>query len=336
MTRRWIAAAGLLAAACGSTPTPTQPPPFSAAPQISCPADVNVKGITGGSQPVTYTAPTVTAGTAPVNMSCSQVSGASFPVGTSTVSCTATDAQSRQSACSFKVTVSALALVAVKNFETFGDSLTQGETGRPNIVPDFIDTPNAYPTRLQAALDVTYPGQGITVLNHGVGGETIEQTLARVISDVPVDKPGAVLLLGGFNNLTSPCGPGLAGTAPCADAIAHVADGVRDCIRRVKEANVGVKYTFVSTLTPPGATGSNRIDGNAIVQANVRIKQTVATEGVILVDSYASFLGHESEYVNVDGLHLRPAGYQALADGFLAAIRAAIPPTPLASLSGAR
>ena len=47
-----------------------------------------------------------------------------------------------------------------------------------------------------------------------------------------------------------------------------------------------------------------------------------------LVDSYVAFLGHEAEYVNVDGLHLKPAGYQALADTFFAAIQATVPMTP--------
>ena len=334
MRRHWIAAAGLLAAACGGPPNGPDPP-ASTAPQIACPADVSVKGVTGTSQAVSFSAPTVTGGAAPVTVTCTLASGAAFPLGTTTVGCTATDAQSRQAVCSFKVSLSGFAL-NVKKFDSFGDSLTQGETGRPNIVPDFIDTPNAYPTRLQAAFDATYPGQGIVVINHGVGGELIEQTLKRVISDVPVDKPDAVLLLGGFNNMTLPCGPGLAGTTACNEAIGRVALGIRDCIRRVREADAGVKFTFVSTLTPPGATGSNRIDGTAVAQANVRIRQTVAAEGVILVDSYVSFLGHESEYVNVDGLHLRPAGYQALADAFFAVIKSTIPQTPLSSINTAR
>ena len=90
-----------------------------------------------------------------------------------------------------------------------------------------------------------------------------------------------------------------------------------------------MRYTFLSNLTPPGATGSNRIDGGAIVQVNGRIQQVAAAEGAVFVDSYGRFVGHEPEYVNVDGLHLRPAGYQALADGFFAAIKATIPQTPL-------
>ena len=79
MTRRWIAAAGLVAAACGGTP-PT-PTPTPSAPQIACPADISVRGITGGSQAVSYPAPTVTGGTAPVNTACTQPSGAPFPLG---------------------------------------------------------------------------------------------------------------------------------------------------------------------------------------------------------------------------------------------------------------
>jgi len=51
-------------------------------------------------------------------------------------------------------------------------------------------------------------------------------------------------------------------------------------------------------------------------------------EGAILVDPYPVFVGHESEYVADDGLHLRRAGYQALADTFFAAIRNTVTSTP--------
>lgn len=323
-------------AACGSHPNGPDPPPTTTAPQISCPVDVTVKGVTGSSQAVTFSAPTVTGGAAPVTVTCNPASGGAFPLGTASVSCAATDAQARQGTCSFKVTLTGFSL-AVTKFQTDGDSLTQGEVGRPNLDPAIIDTPNAYPTKLQQTFDATYPGQGITVFNRGNGGDTVEMTLAKLPDFLLADRPDAVLLLSGFNNLTGPCAPGLAGTAGCKNAIdVVVAIGVRDCIRRVKESSVGVKYIFVSTLTPPGATGSNRIDGSAIIQANVRIKQMVASEGVVLVDSYASFAGHEAEYVNVDGLHLRPAGYQALADTFFAAIRATVPQTPLFAISGSR
>ena len=47
----------------------------------------------------------------------------------------------------------------------------------------------------------------------------------------------------------------------------------------------------------------------------------VQAEGAILVDSYGRFLGHETEYIDQDGLHLRPAGYEALAAAFFDAIK---------------
>jgi lysophospholipase L1-like esterase len=330
-----VAAAGvLLAAACGDSKPPGGPGPTVNPPQIACPVDVNVTGVSSPPQAVTYAPPTVTEGAQPVNTTCSPVSGSTFPLGSTPVTCAATDAMSRRATCSFNVTVKGMSLSVMK-YDAFGDSLTEGETGRPNLVSTFLDTPNAYPTKLQQTFDAIYPGQA-TVINDGKAGDTVEMTLEKVIARVPVNRPGAVLLLSGYNNLTGPCGPGSANTTACGKGIEQVQFGIRDCIRRVREANAGVRYTFVSTLTPPGASGSNRIDGNAIVRANDRIKQVVAAEGAVLVDSYSAFLGHEAEYVNVDGLHLKPAGNQALSDAFFAVIQKTVPQTPLFGFSDPR
>jgi lysophospholipase L1-like esterase len=296
-------------------------------PQIACPADVTVKSVSGTSQAVTYPDPTVTLGAPPVTTSCSPASSTSFPLGTTPVRCTARDAQAREATCSFNVTLSGFTLAA-KKFDAFGDSLTAGENG----LPSFVDPPNSYPTKLQASLDAYYPGQGIAVINRGEPGQPVERTLAVIPSLLSTDRPDAALLLTGYNNLTTPCGPGLASTKPCRDAIDFVAFGVRDCIRRIKESPVGVKFVFVSTLTPPGPTGSRRIDRNAILDVNGRIRQMIAAERVTLVDSYPVFIGHETEYVSPDGLHLLPPGYQALADTFFAAIRTTVPQSPQLSI----
>jgi lysophospholipase L1-like esterase len=332
MKRGWIPLAALLTAACGSTPS--IPTPVANAPQIACPADATVRGITGATQPVTFNAPTVTDGTAPVNVSCSQTSGAAFPLGTTTVTCTAIDARSRQAACAFNVTLTALAL-GVKRFETMGDSLTEGENGA-GARPTFVDQPNSYPAKLQALLDATFPGQGLTVINRGESGKTAQETEAHIPGFLATDRPDAVLLLTGYNNLTSPCGIGLSNSAGCGQATQDVAFGVRDCIRRVKESPVGVRYILVSTLTPPGPTGSRRIERDAIIEANRKIRSMVASENVTLVDTFPVFLGHEAEYVSLDGLHLNPPGYQAIADTFFAAIRATIPQTSLVTSTGSR
>jgi lysophospholipase L1-like esterase len=328
--RHYLAAIAIaLSFGCGGKGgPPTQPSPQPSAPTITCPADFSVREVRGVLQPVTYAAPVTAGGAAPVTVTCSPASGSDFRLGTTQVSCSVTDAQSRAASCAFNVTLTGFKLEAL-SFGAYGDSLTAGETGRPNLTLPFIDTPNSYPTRLQAALDETYPDQDIVVVNRGQNGDSVEATETALRIFLPRDRPDAVLLLTGYNNLTGPCGPGRGGSGECEDAIDKVVAVLRDCLRRIREANVGVRYTFLSNLTPPGPSGSNRIDRAAIVQVNDRIRQLAAANGAALVDAYSAFAGHEAEYLNVDGLHLRPAGYQALADTFLASIKAIIPQTPL-------
>ena len=54
----------------------------------------------------------------------------------------------------------------------------------------------------------------------------------------------------------------------------------------------------------------------------------VRSESVTLVDTYPGFIGHESDYIDQDGLHLKPAGYQALADSFFFVIKTTVTSTP--------
>ena len=221
--------------------------------------------------------------------------------------CAATDAQSRAATCSFNVTLTGFKLGAVR-FDTFGDSLTEGETGRPSFALPFLDPPNAYPTRLQAAFDETYPGQGIVVINRGLSGDSVEATESKMRQFLPIDRPEVALLLTGFNNLTQRV---QSRTRRLGRVRERGGQGSRRDTR-LPGPNQGSQrrraHVFLSNLTPPGPTGSNRIDGSAIVQVNGRVRQVAAAEGAVLVDAYAAFVGHESDYVNADGLHLRPAG----------------------------
>jgi lysophospholipase L1-like esterase len=321
----------LLVSACGGSKGPG-PSPATEPPQLTCPGPITVTNVTGTSQTVTFPEPTVTGGTPPITTTCDRTSGSSFPLGTSSVNCTTSDAQQRTARCAFDVTLEGLSL-AVKKFEAFGDSLTEGQTGQPGLWSTVIDTPNAYPTRLQVALNQQYPDQSVTVVNRGVSGDKASQTVDRIRASVPVDRPDAVLILTGFNNLTTPCPTGASASTACDVAIEQVEDDVIDAIRKAKESSPTVQFVFVSTLTPPGPSGSLRIDPKAIELVNGRLRVSVAAERAVLVDAHSAFVGHETEYVNLDGLHLRPAGYQALADAFFAAIKATIPQTPLLNLN---
>ena len=151
--------------------------------------------------------------------------------------------------------------------------------------------------------------------------------MKRLPAVLTAQHPDALLLLDGYNDLDS-CKPGQSALAGCQTAIGVVVNKLRECIQIAHDPRYGVRYVFVSTLTPPGpATGPNdrRRDATAIAQTNGRIAAMVPGENAILVDAYPQFLGHEAEYVDIDGLHLRPAGNDVLARAFFSAIKVAIP-----------
>ena len=293
---------------------------------------MTTRGVSGSGKPVTYPPPTVTGGASPVTITCTPASGTSFNVGTTAVSCTAADAASRQAQCSFSVTLTPM-LVSVTKYMAFGDSLTEGENGRFAVLGlGFIDPTATYPVKLQSLLNAEYPGQSITVLNRGKSGEPIQDGIDRLPGELAIEHPGALLLLDGYNNLLGGCPLGQSGTATCSQAISDVVFGIRDMIRIGRRPEYGVKYVFVSTMTPPGpfqgGPRDRRIANDAIIRVNTGITNMVRSEGATLVDTYPQFVGHEAEYVDQDGLHLRPAGYQALAESFFGVIKTTVTTTP--------
>jgi len=329
----WLRLAAVVVLTTGCS-EPNKPTPTPDAPALACPANITQRGVAGGTQPVSYALPTITGGAAPVSLTCAPSSGTSFSVGTTAVGCTAVDALSRQAQCSFTVTLTPL-LLSVMKFVAFGDSFTEGEDGRTLTLRHgfgFIDPTGTYPVLLQGLLNTEYPGQSITVLNRGISGEPIDSGRARLPSVLAADRPGALLLLHGYNNLLGSCdanNPQHAASAECETATNDVVDGYRKMIQSAKSA--GVTYVFASTLTPSGPFVSGRdrrIANSAIVRTNTKLAPIIRAEGAILVDPYPVFTGHEAEYIADDGLHPRRAGYDALAQTFFAAVKTNVTSTP--------
>ncbi len=314
------------ATACGGSPTAPNPP--VSGPQISCPANVTVR-LAGASEAVSFPPPTTTGGQAPVNVSCAPASGSVFAAGVTPVTCSATDGAARVATCGFSVILETIPRLSVSKFLAYGDSITEGQNGTlvfGHSTIDIIDGPNAYPTKLQALFDAAYPGQGILVVNEGLGGEAITDANLRLPDVLVRDQPGAMLIIDGYNDLLGACGFETGDTPACDTAIERVAGGLRDSVRIAHR--YGASYVFVGTLTPPGTFSGprdRRIAPGAITKVNAKIRLQIPGEGAVVVDLYPLFLGHETTYIASDGLHLLPPGNQAIADAFFAAIQAVVP-----------
>ena len=226
----------------------------------------------------------------------------------------------RTASCTFPVTVTHRQIAAT-NFVAFGDSITEGQNGRPiNFIP-VVDVANAYPTILQQYFTMRIPAQGIVVVNEGRGGESVTENQARLKQVIATYRPQVLLFLEGANDM-------LAGTPATV-----IANAVRDSIRTARER--GVQFVFVSTLLPVAPancqpSSAPRCRGAEVppglpAAVNDLIRPMVPANGAYLVDPYAEFVANSATYIDLDGLHLRPEGNRALATAFWDRIVVALP-----------
>jgi lysophospholipase L1-like esterase len=272
--------------------------------------------IDGNASPAIYEQPSVTGGKPPINTTCTPASGSIFVLGTSTVTCTATDAILRVSSCAFKVTVTVPPRISAPSFVAFGNSITEGKDGND---PGGHSLANTYPVLLRALLAARYTAQTITVANRGCGGERAVAGLdncgqgggvVRLPGVLNADRPQVLLLEEGINDL---------GDDP--RAIGPMVDALADMIQEARARGIQV---FVATLLPerPGAPKAAAV--SLITPANERIRQMAAYEGARLVDLYEGFGGSPDPYIGADGLHPNQLGYQKIAELFFDAIRATL------------
>jgi len=279
---------------------------------------------------VAYGAATVTGGQSPVSLACTPASGSLFPLGATTVTCTATDALQRVSACTTTVTVTSSPRLTVTRFVAFGDSITAGEDGNalsaydpwagPAPLASIILVGSEYPRQLQGQLQSRYLAQSPSVVNAGVRGERAGdvETLTRFSRDVLGGGYQVVLLLEGANDLVDAFFDDPA-------AMQAALDNLRSMARQARSA--GLK-PFIATLPPqnPNAVCVPRCRGMAaslVVPYNDRIRSLAASEAVPVVDVYQAF-GGDLTLLSTDGLHPNAQGYTRIADAFFQAVRATL------------
>jgi lysophospholipase L1-like esterase len=206
------------------------------------------------------------------------------------------------------------ATVRATRYLAFGASMTAGEittpaAGAAGLGPMVVISAASYPVQLQQRLRGRYVSQvgEISVVNAGQPGELVASGAPRLSQLLANSQTEALLLLHGHNDLLD---YGAGGVSP---AIA-----VMD--RMAKEGRHRGARVFIALLPPP-IPGRQRSVPDEVVRAfNDRLRDIAAGEGAVVVDLYRALSTDVSRYIGVDGHHPTEAGYQRIAEEFLARI----------------
>jgi len=188
---------------------------------------------------------------------------------------------------------------------TFGDSLTEGKISL--TLTTLVDSPShSYPAKLLRLLTERYTGQEIIMLNEGFGGERADESLPRFREALSHDRPDAVLLMHGVNDLNG----------SQDGRVQRAADAMEEL---VKEARNGGRAALVATL-PPLGPGGKAACPECVEPYNNLIRRMVAAKGATLVDVHAAW-GGRAGLMGADGIHPTEAGYEVIAGAFFDAIQ---------------
>ena len=181
-----------------------------------------------------------------------------------------------------------------------GDSLTAGYRMRD---PYAIDPRAPYPAQLETLLREKFRGKKQAfVVNAGVNGESTEGMLWRFSLAVIAEKPDAVIVWGGINDL----------------GVARDPEQVMGNLAKLYESCREIGATPVAcTLTPTRRTSPNMRRLNDMISAHASEK------GLILADLFpglADTEGNLRQEYSDDSAHLTQAGYRRVAEIILHAL----------------
>jgi lysophospholipase L1-like esterase len=188
-----------------------------------------------------------------------------------------------------------LALGEPLRIVAFGSSSTQGVGA---------STPSAaYPARLEAALKRALPGLagGVTVLNRGIGGEAVDEMLARLDRDVLGEHPDLVIWQTGSND------------ALRGISLDHFRDETLTAVRRIREAGIDVVL-----MEPQWCPRFDAMPGayrfrDAVREIGDTLDVPVIRRSTLMRDWIEQAKLSRSELFSADGLHMADRGYDLLA-----------------------
>lgn len=213
------------------------------------------------------------------------------------------------------LTVDAEAVVGAVRFVAFGDSITYGVLSSFDGMMLFDGSPESYTIRLEGSLNTRHAPQRFVVINRGVPAEGVTTAgVRRIASVLSTDRPQALLLLEGINDLAD------------GVPVAQIGSALQTIVTQSLQSGAPVFLaTMFQTYAEERPDGTFRGNGADMVPLlNQRIRTIATQQNVYLVDLYPAF-GTNRALVGGDGLHPTEAGYQVMADTFLAAIERAFP-----------
>ena len=300
--------------ACSSPTTPQPPPPTPDAPTLTCPASVSLVSPDGARVPYQFTMPIAVNGQPPVTVSCSGIPVAGYPAGSTVITCTATDALSRQASCNFSVTVTVTPKISKTKFLAFGDSITFGRCGpAPNTCPP-------YTVRLGELLRGRYTSQNFQIITSGEPGEKTSEGGARLPREVSDLNPEVVLIMEGTNDVVAE-----------PFNLSQSEDNLEYMIEESR--NRGASVIFIATIPPIPPGGPNNSHIPRVLQLNDEIRDLAARKGAHLVDVFAALNADLNRYYSGNDLHPTGEGLRVIGETFYTKIRATLDVTPPGSSS---
>ncbi|MCB4820403.1 SGNH/GDSL hydrolase family protein [Roseicella aerolata] len=191
----------------------------------------------------------------------------------------------------------------------FGSSSTEGAGASG---PD-----RAYPAQLEARLRAALPGLPVEVLNRGIGGQEVQEMLARLEADVLAARPDLVVWQAGANAV-------LRGM-PAEEFRAALAGG----IARLQAA--GIDVLLMDSQRAPrilDAPGFERFD--ATIRDLAAESHAPLFSRAALMQAWAAAGTPQGEMLSPDGLHHNDRGYACVAEALARTILGATAPAQIA------
>jgi acyl-CoA thioesterase I len=199
----------------------------------------------------------------------------------------------------------------------FGSSSTEGAGA---------STPgHSYPARLEALLRAGLPGRAVRVVNRGVGGQDVGEMLARLETDVVVERPQLVVWQAGAN-------AALRGMAPEA-----FRDTLAEGVARLRA--IGTDVVLMDSQLAPVVLSRPLYPRLAAAMRDVAAARSVPVfSRAELMRAWEAAGAAPLEMLHADGLHHNDRGYACLAEALAASILRALRPgaTRMAASDGGR